>query len=66
MRTLSQGALLILAVRQTMMLAMSRFVEFHTLTSLVATLPILLLCYLLAKVGERSFPLQLLGKRDVG
>ena len=65
-RTLSQGTLPILAVHQTMILAMGRFVEFHALTSVAATLLILLLCYPLVKVGERFFPLLLLGKRNVG
>ena len=64
--TFSLGTFLILSVHQTLILIIGHFVELNTLISLFCTLLILLVCYPLIRIGQRFFPLVLLGKRSRG
>lgn len=63
-KTISLGTLLILAVHQTLILVISHFVQLNTLISLFCTLLILLVCYPFIRIGQRFFPIVLLGKRN--
>ena len=62
-KTVSLGTFLILSVHQTLILVISHFVQLNTLISLFCTLLILLVCYPFIRIGQRFFPLVLLGKR---
>lgn len=65
-KTISLGTFLILSVHQTLILVISHFVQLNTLISLFCTLLILLVCYPFIRIGQRFFPLVLLGKRKKG